>query len=322
MTRKKKFPFVFMVVLNWNGLEHLKYCIPSLLKTDYPNYHILFVDNASKDGSVEFVRKNYPEMEILANPQNLGWSGGNNTGIIKGIKAKADYIILLNNDILIDPPWIKFAVETCESDKEIGMLGFEVYGAGEKVPVKEFEEARKKFKKLIVKNTKSIRGLALFVKREVFENIGLIDEVYFAYGEENDIEFRAGLAGYRLVEINVPLWHYCEGSWGKRRWKASYLAIRNTMRLAIKNYNLFDIIKIIGFVWFISSFPFKKIDREDVHRRRLRPSWSFINFWLFLYCLIWNIIHLPETLILRNKDLKKVRKTRKKLKLKDYNILK
>lgn len=311
-----------MVVLNWKGVEHLKYCIPSLLKTDYSNYHILLVDNNSKDGSIEFVRKNYPEIEILANSQNLGWAGGNNTGIIKGIKAKADYIILLNNDILIDPSWIKFAVETCEADKNIGMLGFEVYGAGEKVPVQVFEKARSRFKKLVVKDTKNIRGLALFVKKEVFENIGLIDEVYFAYGEENDIEFRAKSAGYRLVEINVPLWHYSEGSWGKRKWKASYLAIRNTMRFAIKNYNFFNIIKIIGFVGFMSSFPFKKINRKDANQRRLRPSWSFINFWLFLYCLIWNIIHLPETLILRNKDLKKVRKTRKKLKLKDDNRLK
>ena len=308
-----------MVVLNWNGVEHLKYCIPSLLKTDYSNYHILLVDNNSKDGSVEFVRKNYPEIEILANSQNLGWAGGNNTGIIKGIKAKADYIILLNNDILINPSWIKFAVETCEADKKIGMLGFDVYGAGEKVPVQVFEKARSRFKKLVVEDTKNIRGLALFVKKEVFENIGLIDKVYFAYGEENDIEFRAKSAGYRLVEINVPLWHYSEGSWGKRKWKASYLAIRNTMRFAIKNYNFFYIIKIIGFVGFMSSFPFKKINQKDANQRRLRPSWSFINFWLFLYCLIWNIIHLPETLILRNKDLKKVRKTRKKLKLKDYH---
>jgi len=79
MAKKKKYPSVFMVVLNWNGIEHLKYCIPSLLKTNYSNYHILFVDNNSKDGSIEFVRKNYPEIEILANSQNLGWAGGNNT---------------------------------------------------------------------------------------------------------------------------------------------------------------------------------------------------------------------------------------------------
>ena len=93
------------------------------------------------------------------------------------------------------------------------------------------------------------------------------------------------------------------------------------MRFAIKNYNLIEIIKIIGFVGLMSSFPFKKINRKDATQRRLRPSWSFINFWLFLYCLSWNIIHLPETLILKNKDMKNIRKTRKKLKLEDNNRL-
>jgi len=304
-------PSVYMIVLNWNGIEHLRYCLPSLVKTDYQNYHILLVDNASTDESIDFVRTNFPIVDIAVNKKNLGWAGGNNVGIKKCMKHKADYILLLNNDILIDPRWIKYAVQTCESDKSIGLLGFDVYGAVEKVPVEKFESASRKFERLAIKNTKDIPGLALFVRRDVFQNVGLIDESYFAYGEDNDFEARVSAAGYKLVEINVPLWHYGEGTSKKIKWKASYLTIRNTLMFAIKNYNFWWILKMIGFVGIMSSLPLMKINRKHSMLRRMRPSWSFVNIWIFIYCLIWNLVRLPTTLRQRREDRTRIMRTRR-----------
>ena len=74
-------PLVYVIVLNYNGREHLEYCLPSIMGSIYPNFKVLFVDNASTDDSLEFVRRNFSQMDVLQTGKNLGWAGGNNAGI-------------------------------------------------------------------------------------------------------------------------------------------------------------------------------------------------------------------------------------------------
>ena len=98
-------PLVYVLVINWNGIEHLAECFDTLLAGTYPNTRFLLIDNASTDTSVAFVRERYgndPRVEILELPENLGWSRGNNAGIAHAMAASADYIFLLNNDTATD----------------------------------------------------------------------------------------------------------------------------------------------------------------------------------------------------------------------------
>jgi len=115
-------PPVTVVVLNYNGWRFLPTCLDALAATDYPQeaFHVLVVDNASVDGSVERLHNDYPWVGTLTLPRNLGFSGGNNTGI----KASTTpYVVLLNNDTAVDPGWLKPLVRAAQVDPMVGACG-------------------------------------------------------------------------------------------------------------------------------------------------------------------------------------------------------
>lgn len=306
---------VAVVVLNWNGKDHLKYCIPSILKTKYPNYETIVVDNASEDGSVKFLKEKYPEVTILRNKKNLAWAGGNNRGIRYALKKGFDYIALVNNDIEVDSRWLKAAVAGTKKNRLIGGVGFKVFGEVRKGDYKAYKKEVKAKKNIKYRKVRSsIIGCALFIKSEVFKNIGLIDETYFIYGEETDFQKRMQKAGYKSIQTNVPVFHNSEGTdWSKTPLKPAYLTIRNTMRYAIKVEPIWKIPVIIGYVFHMGSNPFAKIDKTDATQRRLHPKNFVFNFLLDIYCLGWNVVNLPITLYKRIQDTKKIMDTRKKL---------
>lgn len=304
-----EWPCIYLIMLNWNGKQHLEYSIPSVLGTDYPNYQLVVVDNSSKDGSATFVEKNYPQVKLIVNRRNLGWAGGNNVGIEYALERGAEWLVLINNDILIDPRWLRDAVKAAQSDAEIGLVGFDVFGEYVKSPREEFYAAQKEYEHLAFRDTDVIVGCALMVRKDVFRQIGLIDEVYFIYGEEDDFEFRARSAGYRMIRTNVPLWHYSEGWAGTMPLRSAYLSMRNWLRLYIKtkNYGIWDVLLWTKFVFYLSCWPFRKINRNNATERRARPSNIFVNFWILLVAVGWNLLHFRQTLRIRELDRQKIR---------------
>jgi len=106
-------PKVAVVILNWNGIKHLREFLPSVLSSVYPNLDIIVGDNASTDGSVEFIRQEYPSIQIIQNDDNYGFTGGYNRVLAK---VEADYYILLNSDVEVSPGWIMPVIELMESD--------------------------------------------------------------------------------------------------------------------------------------------------------------------------------------------------------------
>jgi GT2 family glycosyltransferase len=94
---------VFVIILNWNGYKDTLECLRSVDKIDYPKFETVVVDNASTDGSVEAIRKRFPHVTLLENGQNLGYAAGNNVGIRHALANGAGYILLLNNDTVVDP---------------------------------------------------------------------------------------------------------------------------------------------------------------------------------------------------------------------------
>lgn len=120
-----RFPLVYVLVINWNGLEHLEDCFASLLACTYPNARFFLIDNASTDGSAAFVQERFGSDErvaILACPRNLGWSGGNNVGLRRALEDGADYVFLLNNDTATAPDAISELVAMAESRIEAAAL--------------------------------------------------------------------------------------------------------------------------------------------------------------------------------------------------------
>ena len=310
-----EFPLVHIVVLNHDGKGHLEYCLPSLLATEYPNYCILLVDNGSTDDSVEYARENFPQVTIVQNEENLGWAGGNNVGIRYALNHDADYIVLQNNDTKVDPRWLSGAVQVCKDDPRIGIVGFNIlqeYIQGEDPDEERFKELSAAWEKLEYEHADHVSGAALFVRADVFRDVGLIDEAYFAYSEEDDLEKRAVRAGYRMVRINVPLWHYNGGFWRKQFLRSSVMALRNNIRCMIKNDTLRSIGRQIVWLFKFVCPPRLEYDVRIPHFRRLRPSNFMVNNMILLYALLWNLLFLPVTLRARYRDEHRIAQARKR----------
>src|ERR1700761_3218992 len=109
-------PKVAIVILNWNGLKYLREFLPSVMASTWPNLDIIVGDNGSTDGSVDFLKQNYPAVQIIQNDKNYGFTGGYNRVLEK---VESDYFILLNSDVQVFPGWIAPVIELMEGDASI-----------------------------------------------------------------------------------------------------------------------------------------------------------------------------------------------------------
>ena len=120
---EKNAPFVSVIILNFNGENYLERCLFSVLSTTYPNFEVIFIDNASTDSSLEKVEKGFgndQRLRVFSSSKNLGFSRGNIFGFSH---AKGEYIAFLNNDTIVDPYWLEALVSTMEKDETIGLAG-------------------------------------------------------------------------------------------------------------------------------------------------------------------------------------------------------
>jgi GT2 family glycosyltransferase len=306
-------PLVCAIVLNYNGREHLEYCLPSVLSTDYQPFKVIVVDNASTDDSVRYVRQRFPHVILVESSTNRGWSGGNNLGIIRACQLGAEYTLLANNDIRVDRRWASVAVTIAHKDPRVGIVGFRIYDAHGSKDDAGFEQAVREWSGTEITTSQPVGGMAMFVRSSLYENIGLIDEGFFAYAEDNDFEIRVRRACYRVVTTNVPIWHHGQGYWERAPLQAASLQIRNNLRLALKHDSPARVIYQLARHFAKGCLPFVRTDRDDPIARRLRPSNIFVNFFILLYAVAWNVWHLPETLYRRRRDKQRVQSTRSHL---------
>ncbi len=284
-------PLVYIIVITWNGREHLESCLPSLQKTDYPNFRVLLVDNGSSDGSTVRAREILPGIEVLSLAENLGFAAGNNRGIEYVLERGAKYIVLLNDDTkLLSTDWLASAVSIAESGGSIGMIGFELTEDPNPAPAAAVP--------VIHLPVKYIPGCALLIRAEVIAHIGNFDEAYFNYFEEDDLEARAVRAGWRLVEINRCIYHRSEGTSSRVPVRSQYLAIRNSIRCSLKNRSALRTIARCARLFDICCNPFPlTFLRDDISHRRLRRDGNPLrNIPLYLAAVGWNVLMLPGTL--------------------------
>ncbi len=201
---------VTIVTLTYNQLEKAtKPFIDSLYKyTDKDKFNLIIVDNASTDGTIEYLKEIaslHNNIEVIFNNENLGYSKGNNIGIERALKRTGELIGLLNNDILFTPNWLEDLEQTFICNENVGMVSPRINDKC-KLSVDNYLDGYKKF---LSKFKNDIREVVtpffccVFVKREVFEKIGLFDENYTpAYWEDNDLSFRCMYAGFRCLYNN------------------------------------------------------------------------------------------------------------------------
>jgi GT2 family glycosyltransferase len=295
-------PLVYVIVLNYNGLEYLEECLSSLEQQTYPNYRIVVYDNASTDGSIDFVTKNFPNITLVQAGKNFGFAKGNNIAIEFALSRKADYVFLLNNDTSVEKDLIEKLISTAESDSSIGIVGPAVFDLRDKCSVQEMGVGVDRFGyPLAIKNSSDklniffVSGCAMMIKAELLRKIGLFDEKYFMFAEDLDLCWRAQLSGYKItVNETAKIYHSSGASILGGVIKASsyetnvrrvFLRERNTLRSLTKDYDFSNMIKIVPF--YVSLLIFESIFWLCV----LKPNTS-VNI---LKAIFWNVTFLPDT---------------------------
>jgi GT2 family glycosyltransferase len=297
-------PLVFVIVLNYNGMEYLKTCLSSLELQTYTNYKIVVFDNASTDNSVEFVIKNFPNITLIQGEKNFGFAKGNNLAIKFALSQKADYVFLVNNDTFIKKDLIEKLINTVESDHSIGIAGPAVFDLKNKRSIQEMGMAIDRFGyPLAIKNSPKkdsciffVSGCAMMIKSELISKIGFFDEKYFMFAEDLDLCWRAQLAGYKITVNETARIYHASGasisggvikaSSYKTNVKRVFLREKNTLRTLIKNYGTSNLTKVVPF--YVALLLFESIFWSCI----LKPDTSKNIF----KAIFWNIKFLPDTL--------------------------
>lgn len=217
-----------ILILNWNGKGVIEDCLDSVLAAG-GDFEVTVVDNGSTDGSPEEVRRLFPLVEVIENGENLLFAAGNNVGIREALEEGCGFLLLLNNDTEVDP---EFAVNMMKAfdDPEVGIAGPRIYyhddphriwyGGGGFQPVTGLpyhrhirrldREARDERG-----GTGWVTGCAMMIRRDVIEDIGLLDPSYRIYCEDVDYCLRASRAGWKVVyEPSARVWHKVSSSSG------------------------------------------------------------------------------------------------------------
>lgn len=216
-------PPVWIITVNWNGRQMTLDCIESLRRATYGNRHIVVVDNASADGSVDAIRERYPDVAVLPLAENRRFAGGTNAGLQYALARGANLLLVLNNDTTVDPGFLDPLVERILADSAVGIVAPKIlyhsapdllwYAGGEI----SFWGGRMRHRGIREPDrgqhdtpgeTDYATGCCLLVRSELVHAIGLLDESYYMYTEDADWCMRARRAGYRIVyEPRAKVWH-------------------------------------------------------------------------------------------------------------------
>lgn len=272
---------VTIVIPNYNGKHFMEPCLSSLSEQTYKNFHILVVDNASSDGSIEYMEENYPDIELIKLQKNFGFSKAVNIGIQH---SRTPYVILLNNDTTVDTRYVEEMVKAIEKSPKIfsvsskmiqmyhpelidsagdlyTLLGWGVCrGCGR--PVSNYQKYDEIFT--------ACAGAAIY-RRSVFDEIGYFDENHFAYLEDIDIGYRARIYGYYNMYCPTALvYHVGSGTSGSKynSFKVK-LAARNNLYLNYKNMPALQL--VLNFIplaigYFVKYLFFCKIGFEKDYK--------------------------------------------------------
>lgn len=313
-----KAPKVAVVILNWNGESLLETFLPSVTVADYDNYEVWIADNASSDNSKAIASK-FPSVKWLQLDKNYGFTGGYNRALAQ---IKADYFVLLNSDVEVTPNWIEPIITLMENDKTIGACQpkilaykqkthFEYAGAsGGYLDAYGFPFCRGRIFDICEEdkgqyNTNEsvfwASGAAMFVRANLYNNMGGLDEAYFAHMEEIDFCWRIKRAGYKVMVCpKSVVFHLGGATLNKTNPKKTYLNFRNNLVLLFKNTSV---------KYLVFRFPIR-ILLDTIAAYKSLFSGDFAGFWAILKAHLYFIFNIFSSIKRRIKATKQVKNNR------------
>jgi GT2 family glycosyltransferase len=235
---------IAVIIVNWNGKQDTLTCLSSLQKIDLYNNNLtcIVVDNGSTDDSVQTIKKSFPNVTVLSTGENLGFTGGNNVGISYAIEHGADLVWLLNNDTIVDKHVLLFT--RAFENPQVGAAGCKIYFApGHEFHLDKYKEKERghvfwyaggvvdwdnmyashrgvdevdkgQYDKM--EETPFITGCSFIIRSEVVKKVGMLDDHYFLYLEDLDLNVRIKRAGWKTIYVPLSIiWHVNAGSSGK-----------------------------------------------------------------------------------------------------------
>ncbi len=273
-------PKVSVIVLHWNREHDTRECLESLLSCSYQNLEIVLVDNGSANTSGEQLHREFPSVVFLRNETNLGFSGGNNVAIQHSLQRGARYVVLLNNDTIVDPNFITPLVELAESTPTIATIGCKIYfhdqrttfwyaggvfrtGTGVARHRGMHEADTGRYER--IEETDFVTGCMMFLRREALEQVGLLESSFFAYFEDADWCLRARRAGWRIVfNPHSKIWHKVSASTTIDSPFYLYLTMRNKI-LMIRRHS--SALKTMFFLPYLFYFYTRQLIRISLKWR-------------------------------------------------------
>jgi GT2 family glycosyltransferase len=275
-------PPVHVIILSFNGKKLTTDCIASCLRLNYDNAVLAVIDNASSDGSADAIKNIFGyeisagKVVLIENELNLGFAGGNNVGMRYALEHGAGFILLLNNDTIVDPDLLTHLVSSFEQDPRVGIIGPKIYyfdppdqiwfaggkidlhkGVSRHIGIREKDQGQ--FESAAACDY--ITGCAMMIKRAVIESVGYLDTIYTMYSEDADYCFRAKEKQFTMMMVpSGKVWHKISAAAGGqvrprkmllRLW-SNYIFLRRYARwyhwLSIPFFFAWDGLRIIVLV--------------------------------------------------------------------------
>ncbi|MCJ7633082.1 glycosyltransferase family 2 protein [Candidatus Bathyarchaeota archaeon] len=272
-------PKVIIIILNWNRPRDTSDCLESLKRILYRNYEVVVVDNGSTGNDAQMLEQDFGNLiHVIRNKVNQGFAGGNNVGIRWALGRGCEYVLLLNDDTVVDPEFLSELILVAENDKQAGIVGPKIccydepkriYSAGGRINLwtgsapsigrgridnGEFDD---------IEEVDYVSGCALLIRKDTILRIGLLNERYFAYYEETEWCVRARKQGYSVTYVpRAKILH-------KEKTRESELSLyymtrnrflfmkRNASRLKYAFFTLF----------FLGTDPIRKMEALKLFRK-------------------------------------------------------
>ena len=312
------FEKVSIVIVNWNGRNHLKKCFASLIKVVYPDFEIIIVDNASKDDSIGVIKefgivmakKNVKVITVI-NKKNLGFAGGNNVAL-PFVTGK--YILLLNNDTVVTKEFVKELVIAIQKDPKIycvqskilsmdypdklDSVGAYLTNSGFLYHYGYFQKNKLSYD--ATRELYTAKGACMMVRHDTVDEIGLFDPDFFAYFEESDFCHRIWLSGGKVMYAPKSIIYHKVGGTSNSMNNAfiQFHSFKNRINSYLKNLGTLQMLEIVPLhilLCEVAAIGFIQKGRFDL--------FVAINKAIF-----WNIQHLKKTLKKRKRVQYKLRK--------------
>jgi hypothetical protein len=281
-------PRCTVIIPNFNGMAFLEGCLNSLKQQTSEEFDIVVVDNGSQDGSVEYLAREFPEVRVLALMENRGFCAANNIAILDALGRGAEFVLLLNNDTTVAPDFVQQMLNTASSDPGIAVVCPKIFFSAPSDVLwyagADFSlwTSRSRYTGWKKKDSgqwdqrasmTQATGCAMLVRSSSIREVGLLNELYWAYMEDVDWSIRFRNRGYQLVyEPRARVWHHDGGTSVTQgsHFRRQYLSTRNLLLLCREHVRWWQLPSfLLGFsVFHVGFYTCLRLARRDLNASR------------------------------------------------------